>query len=115
MSPAEALKAALDTGISLHVDGDRLVLEAPSPPPDTVLDLLSRHKMGVMALLRGHEDDWPAEEWQAIYDERAAIAEFDGGLSRADAEQLAAESQGYSNVVAFRAAKQNNLKGKTND
>ena len=38
------------------------------------------------------------------FEERAAIAEYDGGLTRADAEQLAAECQGYSNVVAFRAA-----------
>lgn len=39
-----------------------------------------------------------------IFEERAAIIEYDGGLTRADAEQLAAECQGYENVVAFRAA-----------
>ncbi len=39
-----------------------------------------------------------------IFEERAAICEFDGGLSRADAERLAAECQGFDNVVAFRAA-----------
>lgn len=39
-----------------------------------------------------------------IFEERAAICEFDGGLSRADAEDLAAQSQGYENVIAFRAA-----------
>jgi len=38
------------------------------------------------------------------FEERAAIAEYDGGLSRADAEQLAVECQGYDNVIAFRAA-----------
>ena len=38
------------------------------------------------------------------FEERAAIAEFDGGLTRSDAEQLAARSQGYDNVVAFKAA-----------
>jgi hypothetical protein len=31
------------------------------------------------------------EEWQAYFDERAGIREFDGGLARADAEMLAAE------------------------
>ena len=40
-----------------------------------------------------------------IFEERAAICEFDGGLSRADAEQLAAECQGYDNVVAFRVSR----------
>lgn len=39
-----------------------------------------------------------------ILEERAAIAEYDGGLSRADGGQLAAQCQGYENVVAFRAA-----------
>jgi hypothetical protein len=52
VSAAEALKAARDAGIGLHVDGDGLVLEASGPPPDAVLDLLSGHKAGVIALLR---------------------------------------------------------------
>jgi hypothetical protein len=34
------------------VDGEGLVLEAPTPPPPAVLDLLSRHKAEVVALLR---------------------------------------------------------------
>ena len=38
------------------------------------------------------------------FEERAAIAEFDGGLTRDEAERLAAKSQGFDNVVAFRAA-----------
>lgn len=45
------------------------------------------------------------------FEERAAIAEFDGGLARFEAEDMAAKCQGYSNVVAFRAAHQTNLKG----
>jgi hypothetical protein len=44
-----------------------------------------RHKAGVVALLRPGEDGWSAE-WQAFYDEGAAIAQFDGGLPRAQAE-----------------------------
>ena len=39
-----------------------------------------------------------------IFEERAAIAEYEGGLSRTDAEQLAAQCQGFENVVAFKAA-----------
>ena len=49
------------------------------------------------------------------FEERAAIAEYDGGLTRDEAEQLAAQCQRYDNVVAFRAAQQSNRKGKTND
>jgi hypothetical protein len=38
--------------------------------------------------------------------------QFDGGLTRFEAEDMAAKCQGYSNVVAFRAAHQTNLKRK---
>lgn len=34
---------------------------------------------------------WDAEDWQAHFDERAGIAEHDGGLPRADAERQAFE------------------------
>ena len=33
--------------------------------------------------------EWNTEDWQAYFDERAGIAEHDGGLSRADAERQA--------------------------
>ena len=53
MSAADALKAARAAGIRLGIDGDDLVLEASAPPPAAVLDLLSRHKAGVVTLLQG--------------------------------------------------------------
>ena len=53
MSAAEALKAARAAGIRLGIDGEDLVLEASAPPPAAVLDLLSRHKAGVVTLLQG--------------------------------------------------------------
>ena len=92
MSAAEALKAARAAGIQLGVDGDDLVLEASVPPPAAVLDLLSRHKAEIVALLRPAEDGWSAEDWQVFFDERAGIVEFDGGLPRAEAEARAFEA-----------------------
>ena len=89
LSAAEALKAARAAGIELGIDGDDLVLEASAPPLAAVLDLLSRHKAGILALLRPGPDGWSAEDWQEFFVERAAIAEFDGGLPRADAEARA--------------------------
>ena len=89
LSAAEALKAARAAGIRLRIDGDDLVLEASAPPPPAVLDLLSSNKSGIVALLQPGRDGWSAEDWQVFFDERAAIAELDSGLPRADAEARA--------------------------
>lgn len=89
MSAADAFAAARTAGLNLRVDGQDLVLNAPAQPPQTILDLLAQHKAGVIAILRAQDEDWPADEWRAFYDERAAIAEFDSGLSRREADALA--------------------------
>ena len=89
MSAAEALKAARAAGVELRLDGDALVLEASAPPPGAILDLLSRHKPGVVVLLRPGRDGWSAEDWQVFFAERDGIAEADGGLPRPEAEARA--------------------------
>nr|WP_132807785.1 hypothetical protein [Tepidamorphus gemmatus] len=76
----------LKHALRLGIDGDALMLEAATAPPPRVLDLLGRHKAGVIALLRPANDGWSGEDWLAFFDERAGIAEFDGGLSREQAE-----------------------------
>jgi hypothetical protein len=91
MSAAAALEAARAAGISVEIDGDDLVLEASAPPQPALLDLLSRHKGSIVALLRLADDRWSAGDWQVFFDERAGIAEFDGGLSRGQAEVRAFE------------------------
>lgn len=91
MSAAEALKAARAAGIELRLDGGDLVLEASAPPPAGILDLLSHYKPDILALLRPSQDDWSADDWQVLFDERAGVAEFDGGLSRTEAEAYAFE------------------------
>lgn len=89
MSAFQALKAARDAGVRIFLDGDALALDADTAPPATVLDLLSRHKAGVVALLRAGNDGWSGEDWRGLFDERAGIAEFDGGLPRESAEARA--------------------------
>jgi len=89
MSAAEALKAARAVGISIEVDSGDLILQASAPPPPAVLDLLSRHKAGIVTLLRPADDGWSAEDWHVFFDERAGIAEFDGRLPRGQAEARA--------------------------
>lgn len=89
MSASQALKAARDAGVRIGVDCDALTLDADAAPSAAVLDLLLRHKAGVVALLRTGSDGWSGQDWRALFDERAAIAEFDGGLPRASAEARA--------------------------
>jgi len=89
MSAVEALKAARAAGVELAFDGDALALKAASAPPAVVLDALSRNKAEIVALLRPSKDGWSVEDWLAFFDERAGIAENDGGLRRAEAEAQA--------------------------
>jgi hypothetical protein len=42
-----------------------------------------------VALLSTERDGWSGEDWHAFFDERAGIAEFDGGLPREQAEARA--------------------------
>jgi hypothetical protein len=91
MTAAHTLEAARDAHIDVRVDGDDLDLEAEEAPPQALLDLLYRYKPEILRLLRRSIAGWSAEDWQVFFDERAAIAEFDGGLPRAVAEARAFE------------------------
>jgi hypothetical protein len=86
VSALEALKTARAAGIELRLEGDDLILEASSPPPPAILDLLSHHKADLVAMLSPGGDGWSAEDWQSFFDERAGSAEFDNGASREQAE-----------------------------
>lgn len=89
MSAAEALTRARAAGIQVVVDGEALVLEASGQPPAEVLNLLALHKADILTLLRRGNDAWSGEDWRVLFDERAGIAEFDGGLPRDHAEAQA--------------------------
>jgi len=86
MSAAEALAAARSVGVEVGIDGDDLVLKASGPPPPALLDLLARYKAAIVTLLRPGTGAWFAKDWQEYFDERAGIGEFDGALSRDQAE-----------------------------
>jgi hypothetical protein len=77
--------------VEIRFDSDDLVLEASVPPPAATLDALSRHKAEFVSLLRPTQDSWSTKDWQAFFDERAAIVEHDGGFPRLDAEMSAFE------------------------
>lgn len=91
MSAAQVLREARAVGIHLAVEGEDLLLEASAPPPSAVLEALSRHKNEILAMLRRGHNRWSTEDWRLFFEERAAIAEFDGGLPRNKAEAQAFE------------------------
>jgi len=90
MTAATAIASAIAVGITIKVDGERLVLSGPERPSDRLLEELRREKPAIVAYLRSLAA-WMEEDWQALFDERAGIMEFDGGLSRAEAETAADE------------------------
>jgi hypothetical protein len=91
MSAIAALEAARAAGVRLKVEGGDLVLEACEEPPSSLLELVSLNKVGIVTMLRPGCDGWSADDWFAFFDERAGIAEFDGGLTRPEAEARAFE------------------------
>ncbi len=89
MSAADALTQARAAGIRVGIDGDHLALEASAPPPGELLDLLALYKADILTLLRLGSESWSGEDWREFFEERAGIAEFDGGLPRDQAEARA--------------------------
>lgn len=92
MTAILALKAAVAAGITIEAVGDVLRLTARAAPPTEILEQLRRHKAEVIGLVTpGGPYRWTALDWHVFFEERAAIAEFDGGMSRAEAETNAYE------------------------
>jgi hypothetical protein len=89
MIAAKALMLARVAGIQIKIDGDGLALEASAPPAADVLDLLAQHKADIVTLLRDGNGLWAGEDCLEFFEERAGIAEFDGGLPRDQAEAQA--------------------------
>jgi hypothetical protein len=86
LSAANAIMEARVAGMHLGVEGDDLVLRAAAKPPPVVLERLSRHKSAIVSWLRPTSGGWSREDWRDYFEERAAIREHDGGMSRTDAE-----------------------------
>ena len=92
MSAVKALALARERGVRVSVSGADLILDAEREPEPKVLEAIRRNKAEIVALLVVDNDEWTAEDWKAFFDERAGIAEFDGGQSREQAEAMAFES-----------------------
>tara|TARA_R110000824_G_scaffold163974_5_gene339967 strand:- start:291 stop:710 length:420 start_codon:yes stop_codon:yes gene_type:complete len=83
MNSAEILAFASNHDIRLSVIGGRLRVDAP---PGLLTDDLREEMVANKAAIISELS--VAENLRESFEERAAIAEHDGGLSRADAEQM---------------------------
>ncbi len=94
MSAGTLLRDLTSRGVLLAARGSRLVVDGPSDAlSDRVVEELRALKPEILALLSTTREDsrWDAADWEAYFDERAAVREYDGGLPRGEAEQLAFE------------------------
>lgn len=78
MTAFRALKAAEAAGIRIELDGEALTLEAAARPPRATLDLLSKHKAEITALLRPAGDGWSPLDWRMFFDQKAQVAAEQG-------------------------------------
>lgn len=85
MSAVRAIREARAAGIQLGVDGDALTLSGFAAPPPAIIELLARHKAGILALLRPAGGGWSALDWLTFFDARARMAQV-RGLTTIDAE-----------------------------
>jgi hypothetical protein len=95
MTAIELLEDLKKRGVDLEPEGDSLRYRAPAGALTPALrQALAAHKAEVLAHLRGDLPaavaDWPAD-WREVFEERAAIMEYDGGLPRPEAEARAEE------------------------
>ncbi len=90
MTASDLLGRLHHRGVQIHVEGDRLRWRAAvGVMSGADIAALRVHKKTILALLRPANDGWSVDDWLAFYDKRAGIAEFDGGLSRLEAEARA--------------------------
>lgn len=91
MTPAAIIADARADGIVLSLaPGGGLTFKGPRAAADKWLPILRQGKPAIMEhLARARRSEWDASDWRAYYDERAGIREYDGGMSRAEAERLA--------------------------
>lgn len=97
MTAAALITEARAAGVHLHLVGDNGVRwRCTGPPPPHLLARLRDQKADVIAALReeGHRGHRThrvdeAQRWRDAYEEKAAIRQYDGGLSRVEAESAA--------------------------
>jgi hypothetical protein len=90
MSPTEIIERAAEGGVLVAFSpSGKISAKGVQSAIDRWLPAIRQNKTAIIRLLRPGIDGWSAQDWRAFFNERTGIAEFDGGLSRADAEARA--------------------------
>lgn len=101
MTPAAIINAATADGVTVALSPvGTIKAVGVRSAVDKWLPVLREHKPALVRILKAglaqylrdrHSNDrpWESDEWRAFFEERAAIVEFDGGYSRAEAEAQA--------------------------
>ncbi len=95
MDGLRLLREAQAAGLTVRADGERLIVRGPRRAEPVALRLLA-NKVAILSALRGATGDTRPRaadtlppHWRELYEERAAIMEFDANMTRADAEHFA--------------------------
>lgn len=89
MTPQALLTTCTQAGVILKWDGNSIKARGEERAISTLLPILRSHKAELHAYFEAEQRDY--------YEERAAIAQYDGGLSRGDAE-----AQAFAELQAWR-------------
>ena len=92
MNPAAIIECAAADGVLLTLSpSGRLSAKGAQSDIDRWFPALRQSKAEIILLLRAGGDGRSAEDWRIFFDERIAIAEFNGGLRGVEAEMCAFE------------------------
>ncbi len=92
MTAATIIQRIRAAGGAISLADDRLKLSIPKSLSDELMPEIRAGKDAIQRALRNEASvPWDATDYRTFFVERAAIAEFDGGLSRDDAEAQARE------------------------
>jgi hypothetical protein len=89
MTARAALRVAREAGLELQAVGADVAIRAPDGVSPAVLEVIRSHRAEIVALLTPGPGGMTREDWIVLFEERAAILEYKGGLPRHEAERMA--------------------------
>jgi len=105
MTPASIIRGASADGVSLAISPTgNITAKGAGEAVRRWAPIVRENKPALLDVLRQAQAQQKSPQGfnLDVFEERAAIMEYDGGLSRNEAERLAASAQGYSLAAVRR-------------